>query len=304
MVDRSWLQNLGESMRHLDELIVPDGPYAGKTAGEALGDKEFIEKASRWRPGPEAEGKRKIMVWAKTLKAWMGLGVGTVPPAAGAPNAGASPALRAADEPPVVVPRQPIDAMAAAGRAGPAAAAVAEVATATWWTSAVLSLGASKLMRVRLMILGGMAVIVFPRLSAAGLAAVIRTLVRALSLVLSQLAAQLSKELYVIVSEGLRAVTIAEEFILIGGKADNWADWRLASTPEAFEAEHPRQQEMPKMMPGAGQRPQPCPPCGWLPWLRAAFIGAEVPQRFGPWVCSEILAQEVEVAVAADKSDA
>ena len=133
------------------------------------------------------------MVWAKTLKAWMGLGVGTVPPAAGAPNAGASPALRAADEPPVVVPGQPIIAMAAAGRAGPAAAAVAEVATATWWTSAVLSLGASKSMRVRLMILGGMAVIVFPRLSAAGLAAVIRTLVRALSLVLSQLASQLSK---------------------------------------------------------------------------------------------------------------
>jgi hypothetical protein len=110
-VHREWLQNLQQSLEQLDSLIVPEGPYAGWSAEEAFEDQHFLEKASKWRPGSGAmaEPKRKIMVWAKMVKAFMGLegkGGGNNVPVVEPPmpeNEMVGDAPRVADEPPVIV---------------------------------------------------------------------------------------------------------------------------------------------------------------------------------------------------------
>jgi hypothetical protein len=262
VVQQAWLDNLQQSLKNLDELVVPDGPYAGRAASEALGDKAFVEKASRWRPGPDAEGKRKIMVWAKTLKAWMGLGISTVPPEAAPGSPSDAGPWREADEPPVVVPDAPAAALAVA-EVAPVQAPVNVVPTSSEWTSAVVIWAEAKMTKKGLLLLASCVLIFFPRLCAAGVALLVRGALRTVTVATSQLAGQLSVELYTIICEGLRAMSIAEEYVLFNTGPD------AMPFPAAGAAAYSGQ------APGS-QRSQPCPPVGWLPWLRACFVGAEV----------------------------
>ena len=99
-------------MDDLEDLTVLEGPFAGQPAAVALKNEDFRDKAARWKPGTGSENRRRIGGWAKTLKAWAGLGggskengddeVGADPPAIPVVGllAQQPPLPRAADEPP------------------------------------------------------------------------------------------------------------------------------------------------------------------------------------------------------------
>ena len=67
----SSLAGLRAAARDLEEMVVMEGQHAGQTAAAALGDRGFVDKASRWRGGT-AE-RQQLTAWAKVMKIWQGL---------------------------------------------------------------------------------------------------------------------------------------------------------------------------------------------------------------------------------------
>ena len=277
-VHREWLQNLQQSLGQLDSLIVPDGPYAGWSAEEAFEDHQFLEKASKWRPGAGgmAEPKRKIMVWAKMVKAFMGLegrGGGNNVPVVEPPmpeNNLVDDAPRAADEPPVIV----LEVAAPPDGPGlqplvPAPEPPAEQEQQNrLWTIVVFALAKLKVNKGGLLVLVVSLFVFFPKLSAAGLVLLTKGLLKSLTHVLSQVTSQLTRELYFAGLEALRALTIAEDALLVTlteGDSDFFI--RGASSYDA--------QATPLASSPGPPRAPPNPPMGWVPWLRACFVGVE-----------------------------
>jgi hypothetical protein len=93
-------------------------------------------------------------------------------------------------------------------------------------------------------------------------------LLKSLTHVLSQVTSQLTRELYLAGLEALRAVTFAEEVLLVTlTEGDSDFFMRQVSSNDAQATPH-------ASSPGPPRAP-PTPPMGWVPWLRACFVGVE-----------------------------
>ena len=236
--------------------------------GGGVKDQHLLGSASEWRPaaGAMTEGVCKIRVWAKMVKAFLGLlgeGGGNNVPAAGPPppeNNVVGDAPRAADEPPVTV---------LAGPAPPAGAGLQPLEPAPepparreqqnrWWTIVVGALVKLKLNIGGLLVLVVSLVVFLPKLSAAGLVLLTKELLKSLTHVLSQVTERLTQVLYLAGVEALRALAIAMDALLVTltqvvGSTD------AQTTPWASSPVPPRA--------------PPNPPFGWVPWLRGCFVG-------------------------------
>lgn len=258
-----------------DSLAVPDGPYVGRSAEAAFEDQPCRETASKWRPGAGAlaKAKRDMMVWAKMVEAFMGLegrGGDNNVPAVAPPlpdDYVIGDAPRATDEPPGIVPEG-----LSPGAAGlqppvrvPEPPAVREQQNRLR-TIVEPALGQPKANRGGLLMLGVSLVMPFPKLSAAGLVLRTEGLLMSLTHVLAQVTGQLTRELCP--AGLLRALTTAENDVLVtltGG------DSRFLPREVSGSYAH----GTPSASSPGPPRAPPDPPIGWLPWLRACFVGAE-----------------------------
>jgi hypothetical protein len=95
-------EGMHRSLDELNDLTVLEGPFVGQPAAVALADRDFRERAARWKPTTGTENRKRIGLWAKFVKAWDSLGWRAETPnvplqaeAVAAPSAAASGRRRA-----------------------------------------------------------------------------------------------------------------------------------------------------------------------------------------------------------------